>query len=152
MDQGGRRAGSCRRGQALVEFALVLPIMLAVIFGAVELGTAFYDKAVLTNASREGARFGVVATVPRKTDAQIRTVVRTYAQNNTVNFKQADTIGVTFSPTPNTARTPGAGTCPATCNLEVTATYSYRFFLLPKFLTNFTGPLTLRAVTSMKME
>jgi Flp pilus assembly protein TadG len=141
-----------RRGQALIEFALVLPILLAVIFGAVELGTAFYDKAVLTNGSREGARFGVVATTPRKTDAEIRTVVRTYAQNNLINFKQADTIGVTFNLTPASARTPGSATCPTTCNLEVTATYSYRFFLLPKFLTNFTGPLTLRAVTSMKME
>ena len=52
-----------RRGQALVEFALVLPIILAVMFGAVEFGTALYDKAVITNASREVLRFGVVATL-----------------------------------------------------------------------------------------
>jgi hypothetical protein len=39
-----------------------------------------------------------------------------------------------------------------TCNVTVTVTYSYTFFLLPKFLTEFTGPLTLRAATSMKME
>ena len=141
-----------RRGQATVEFALVLPIILAVMFGAVEFGTALYDKAVITNASREGARAGVVATDPRKTDAEIRTVVNAYVTNNMINYKAADTVGTAISPTPNTSRTPGTGGCVAGCNVTVTVTYSYPFFLLPKFLTNFTGPLTLRAATTMKME
>ena len=47
----------------MVELALALPMMLLLIFGAVEFGTAMYDKAVITNASREGARFGIVATI-----------------------------------------------------------------------------------------
>jgi Flp pilus assembly protein TadG len=142
-----------RRGQALVEFALALPIILAVMFGAVEFGTALYDKAVLTNASREGARAGVVATNPRKTDAQIDAVVQAYVANNMINFKGPMSTTTAVSPTPASARTPGTpGTCALTCNVTVTVTYSYRFFLLPKFLTEFTGPLTLRAATSMKME
>ncbi len=87
-----------RRGQALVEFALALPIILAVMFGAVEFGTALYDKAVLTNASREGARFGVVATNPRKTDAQINTVVQTYVANNMINYKQTNAVTTTSRP------------------------------------------------------
>ena len=141
-----------RRGQATVEFALVLPIVLAVMFGAVEFGTALYDKAVLTNASREGARAGVVATDPRKTDAQIDAVVQTYVTNNMINYKQSNSVTTAVTPTPNTNRTPGTGSCVAGCNVTVTVTYSYPFFLLPKFLTNFTGPLTLRAATTMKME
>ena len=142
-----------RRGQAMVEFALALPIILAVMFGAVEFGTALYDKAVLTNASREAARAGVVATNPRKTDAQIDAVVQAYVANNMINYKQTNSVTTAVSPTPASARTPGTPvTCATTCNVTVTATYSYTFFLLPKFLTNFTGPLTLRAATSMKME
>jgi Flp pilus assembly protein TadG len=136
----------------MVEFALVLPIVLAVMFGAVEFGTALYDKAVITNASREGARAGVVATNPRKTDAQIEAVVTAYVANNMINYKTTSTVVTAISPTPNTARTPGAAGCVAGCNVTVTVTYSYPFFLLPKFLTNFTGPLTLRAATTMKME
>lgn len=43
------------RAQALVEFALLLPILLVLILGAMDLGRVFYVKTVLTNAAREGA-------------------------------------------------------------------------------------------------
>ena len=42
-------------GQALVEFALLLPILLVLILGAMDLGRVFFVKTVLTNAAREGA-------------------------------------------------------------------------------------------------
>ena len=82
----------------MVEFALALPVILSVMFGAVEFGTALYDKAVLTNASREGARFGMVATSPRKTDAQINTVVQTYAASNMINYKQSNAVTTDGNP------------------------------------------------------
>ena len=43
------------RAQALVEFALLLPLLLVLILGAMDLGRVFYVKTVLTNAAREGA-------------------------------------------------------------------------------------------------
>ena len=43
------------RAQALVEFALLLPLLLVLILGAMDLGRVFYYKIVLTNAAREGA-------------------------------------------------------------------------------------------------
>lgn len=45
------------RAQALVEFALLLPILLVLILGAMDLGRVFYFKIVLTNAAREGANY-----------------------------------------------------------------------------------------------
>ena len=45
------------RAQALVEFALLLPILLVLILGARDLGRVFYVKTVLTNAAREGANY-----------------------------------------------------------------------------------------------
>ena len=45
----------CLRAQALVEFALLLPLLLVLILGAMDLGRVFYVKTVLTNAAREGA-------------------------------------------------------------------------------------------------
>lgn len=59
-------AGSCHpkrrseRGQALAEFALVLPLVLLFIAGIVELGRAWNIKQVVTDAAREGARYTVV--------------------------------------------------------------------------------------------
>ena len=45
------------RAQALVEFALLLPLLLVLILGAMDLGRVFYFKIVLTNAAREGANY-----------------------------------------------------------------------------------------------
>jgi Flp pilus assembly protein TadG len=44
-------------GQAVLEFALVLPILLLLIVGALEFGRVFFAKIVLTNAAREGAYY-----------------------------------------------------------------------------------------------
>ena len=49
-----------RRGQEVVEMALVLPLLLILVFGMVDFGLLVYDKAIVTNAAREGARAGVV--------------------------------------------------------------------------------------------
>jgi len=46
-----------RKGQALVEFALALPLVLILVLGVLEFGRAFQTKIVLTNAAREGAHF-----------------------------------------------------------------------------------------------
>jgi Flp pilus assembly protein TadG len=48
------------RGQAMIEFALVLPILLLVVFGATEFGRAWMAMNVLTHAAREGCRIAVV--------------------------------------------------------------------------------------------
>jgi Flp pilus assembly protein TadG len=44
-------------GQSLVEFALVLPVLLLLILGAVDFGRLFSTKISLTNAAREGANY-----------------------------------------------------------------------------------------------
>ena len=47
-------------GQSLLEFAIVLPILLALLVGIFEFGVAWNRKQVLTNAAREGARRAVL--------------------------------------------------------------------------------------------
>ena len=49
-----------RRGQALVEFALVLPILLSLLVGIVDIGFLYNHQLTLTNAAREGARMGTL--------------------------------------------------------------------------------------------
>jgi Flp pilus assembly protein TadG len=50
-----------RRGQALVEFALIVPMLLLLVMGVVEFGRAWNVYQTLTDAAREGARTAVLA-------------------------------------------------------------------------------------------
>jgi Flp pilus assembly protein TadG len=52
------RLVSREHGQSIVEFALALPILLLILLGAIDLARAFQTLIVVTNASREGARYG----------------------------------------------------------------------------------------------
>lgn len=56
-----RRRG---RGQALVEFALVLPVFLLIIFGVVDFGRAVYGFNTIGNAARAGGRVAIVSQTP----------------------------------------------------------------------------------------
>ena len=58
-----RRRGE--RGQAIVELALTLPLLLLVVLGIFDFGLMFQRFEVVTNAAREGAR---VAVLPDYTD------------------------------------------------------------------------------------
>ena len=127
-----------QEGASLVEFSVIAPIFVVLLFGLVEFGMAIYDKGVLTNASREGARFGVVYSNPRKTSTDIRSQVQTYLTN--AGFTDTATINVT-----------GAGGNSGD-SLQVTVTYPYHFTVLPNFVSGLTGTMNLTANTIMLME
>ena len=57
---GFRHPRQTEVGQSLVEFSLVLPIFLVLIFGLVDFGRAFYAWLIVTEAAREGARAAAV--------------------------------------------------------------------------------------------
>ncbi len=61
-----------KRGQSLVEFALVLPILLLVLFGITEFGRAIMVTNVLNTASREGARLAAVSAVGDSLEVESR--------------------------------------------------------------------------------
>jgi len=46
------------KGQGLVELALILPLLLIILLGTIDFGRVFYAYVTITNASREGARYG----------------------------------------------------------------------------------------------
>ena len=54
------RRGTRRRGQALVEFALVIPLFLLLLVSIFDLGRAVFAWNTLSNAAREGARIAIV--------------------------------------------------------------------------------------------
>lgn len=138
-----------QKGTSLVEFAIVLPFLLVVLFAIIEFSIALYDKAVLTNASREGARAGIVARPPlqRPTDGEIRQVVRNYASTYLVTFG-SDTLedgDITITPADRNILSFGS-------NLQVSVTYRYDFLILSRLINTLVGPIMLNATTVMKLE
>ncbi len=67
-----------QRGAALVEAAMVIPIVLLISAGIFEFGRAYQTWQVLTNAAREGTR---VAVLPNGAPASTETLVRQYMQD-----------------------------------------------------------------------
>lgn len=55
-----KRAVKDERGQDLVEFALVVPIILLLFLGIIEFGIIVFRYNTVSNAAREGARYGIV--------------------------------------------------------------------------------------------
>jgi Flp pilus assembly protein TadG len=53
-----KRGLRSERGAVAVEFAILLPVFLLLVFGIMDFGHAFYMKQMVSNASREGARYG----------------------------------------------------------------------------------------------
>ncbi len=65
LEKSYRRCRRIRQGAAAVEFAVVAPIFFLLVLGMIEFGRAIMVQQVLTNASREGARTGVLdSTTP----------------------------------------------------------------------------------------
>jgi Flp pilus assembly protein TadG len=107
-----RRRPGRGRGQALVEFALVIPIFLAVLAILIYFGFMLYSKMTVINAAREGARAGVM-TVDRTT---VPTVVR----NRVISAAAAAGLTLVASDvTPSCLQTTSTTTPPPACTWTV---------------------------------
>jgi Flp pilus assembly protein TadG len=84
-------------GQALVEFALVIPMFLALLFGVIDLGRVIWANDSLANAAREGARYASVhAGTPALTTSVSKADIRTYTQNFAIGGGDAN-VAVCYS-------------------------------------------------------
>lgn len=134
------KLGFDERGGAAVEFAILLPLFIMFVWGAIEFGLAYYTQEVLTNATREGARAGIVQAIPKLTTANIQTIVTGYvgtAGLNTTNL--------------TTTVTGAGGAFPAP--LTVTSTYPHRFAVISMMTAGVVpANITLSATTVMRHE
>ena len=61
MNRVGKRSNS-DRGQAILEVAIVLPLLLVMVMGIVDFGLGLRDWITVTNATREGARVAAIGS------------------------------------------------------------------------------------------
>lgn len=118
------------RGQSLVEFALVLPVLTLLVFGIIDYGRLFNEFLVISHASREGARAGIVSAA---TLSAVSTAVKSAAPNRTLTIAMNPSTPVRGNP--------------------VTVTVSSRLTLLTPVSTLFTkNPFPVTAATTMRAE
>ena len=130
-----------KKGATAVEFAIVLSLLITLIFGIIEFGLFIFNRQIITNAAREGARAGIIARAVRLPDIGISNVVVNYGAQHLITFGDdvltADDIVIP------------ARCLKFQCDLEVQVNYKYKFL----FLSNLgIGPIDLRAISVMKME
>jgi Flp pilus assembly protein TadG len=132
---GGRSARD--RGAAAVEFALVLPLLLLLVFAIIDFGRALSAQITLTQAAREGARLTALG------------------QPNVVSRTQAAAVGL--SPVDVTVTSCPAGAGPS-ANGVVVASYSFSFVTPVGAIAGLLGgggfgsPVTLTAQGVMPCE
>lgn len=139
------------RGQSLVEFALVLPILLIMIFGIIDFGMGLRSYISLTNATREGARFAAVGnpagTYPADCDgvSSDDVIGRVCVAIEGLKLTDLNSVSVTY---PN-------GTGPGN-SVIVAADYTYEYITpLGDMINFFSGgsfPDSLSLVTSTDMR
>ncbi|HSB34471.1 MAG TPA: TadE/TadG family type IV pilus assembly protein [Nitrospirota bacterium] len=140
--------GNREKGASAVEFALILPVLILILFGIIEFGFIIYDKAVITNASREGARAGIVykwagGAPSAVSPGTITSIVESYCATMLISLGGGPAV-------PSTTVT---GNCAvAGSALTVAVSYPYSFLVLPNFVQGLSGAITLNATTVMNCE
>jgi Flp pilus assembly protein TadG len=125
------------RGASAVEFALVLPVLMLILFGSIEFGMVMYSREVLTNASREGARSGIVQQIPKPSIGEIQNVVTNYLSGTGINVANV-IINVSGA----------GGVFPN--DLTVSVSYPYQFFA--PGIMGLGSSITLNTRTVMRHE
>ena len=148
-----KRAHRKREGAAALEFALVLPLLVILLFGIIDFGYLMFTVSTMNNAAREGARRGAVESVPANVETNARTAAQFYL----------DRAGLGTGCRSNCPSAPVAtyvapvGTNPGSVTVTVTLAqprgisgFTYR--VLPGSTSPFTSMGAIRAVSQMRWE
>ena len=125
-----------QHGGSAIEFAFLLPVMIIIICGIIDFGYVMYAKGVITNASREGARAGIVHHTPPVTDGAIAQIVNDYCSK----FIPSAILNTQVIRAGNAQGDP----------LTVRVNYLHNLWFLPNWIG--IGPINLGAETVMGLE
>ena len=130
------------RGQSLVEFALILPIFLLIIFGIIDLGRGVFAYNAIQNAAREGVR---VAIVDQNED-----VIADEVQDHAVGLGLDDSdVSLSFLQ-PDTMTTPCNTPIAISCEVEILV--DYKFTPATPVIGNIIGTIDMSAASRQPVE
>jgi Flp pilus assembly protein TadG len=132
-----------KHGQGLVEFAIVLPILMLMLLGILDLGRAVYASHTLGNAARQAARLAI-------TD-QTAGAVQAAARDHAVGLDVTVTVSY-FLPTPNVNPALNGPCAPVERQCIAVVTVLTDYEAATPVIGGIVGPLTLSATTEMPVE
>ena len=144
----GKRDRWSVRGTSSVEFAIILPIFLLFVFGIIQFGLGWWVSQIITNASREGARFGIVVSDPPVSDVQVTARVQTYLNASLGAAADDAVIEVKYK---NGLADATFATCPSGCEATVSV-WIPTVNIVPSLVPFDIFPATLSATSTMRHE
>jgi Flp pilus assembly protein TadG len=123
-----------QKGQSLVEFAILLPVLLLLLMGVLEFGVMLNSYLTIHNSAREGARLGIVAG----TNIEIKELII-----NTSPNLDPKKLAVNITPSEGSRKAGG------TLTVEVIYNYRVTIPIMSNILNNV---VILKAQTSMRIE
>jgi len=85
------------KGQAIVEFAITLPLLLIILCGIIDFGWLFFNKLTISNYTREVTRYAITAG-SGETATSLRTKIQNKVNNMATMYSSEDiSVQVTFS-------------------------------------------------------
>ena len=127
-----------RSGQSLVEFALIIPLVLFLLMGFLDLGRAIFYYSSLSNAVREGTRYAIVNKDISESEIKDKVEEYAFALTGTPNPLNRDEIIITYLPLDKTIKT----------NISIRA--SYTFQPVTPFIAS--NGITLTAQSTMRIS
>jgi len=139
------------RGQSLVETALIMPFVAALIFGAVDLGRLVYAYNTITNAARQGARIASVnqrVTDPQQCDRELP---------STMSIKRctqeaAISLGITVNDIEVCFKAPDGSCAAAQEDYIAQVTVHYAFTAVTPILSDLLGSIDISSTSEMPIE
>jgi Flp pilus assembly protein TadG len=133
-----------------VEFGLLAPIFILLVFGIVDLGHAWYMKLEITSASRDAARYGT----RYQTDSNGNRIIPDALSPTISSWVQTNYASLLPSDANLTVTPGGAGYTSATSgnDLTVTVTAVKTWFVIENLIPGLGSSVTLTATTDMQVE
>jgi Flp pilus assembly protein TadG len=155
-----RYMGRRNRGNAIVQFSLVLPIFILLVIGIIEFGWYFFVQHTLQYATREGMRLALVGrqlVVGGNTLSPEASIIKTIQDNVAIAVKPA-AVNIYIYPVSSTYQDPSNwNTAPPSAGnpgdyMRVRSTYVHKFFtpLIGTFFTG--GNIVIRAEGTYRNE
>jgi Flp pilus assembly protein TadG len=140
------------KGAAAVEFAILGTVFILFLGGIIDFGHAWYMRQVVTNASREGARYGVTyrtnSSGVRLAPSAFSPTIETYLKNG---YLANAMLPADAHPTVTPGGT-GYGTGTKGAPLEVKVAATKNWFFMPGFIPGIGDHVNLSATTVMQCE